>query len=306
MKNNALISVIMCAYNEQKKWIVESVESVLNQGYSNFEFIIVLDNPENEILLNLLKEYSSKDSRIKLLVNERNLGFVKSLNRALSCASGSYIIRIDADDICMEDRFLRQINYMIKHEEYALAGSNAMIIDENSQLTGEKTKVVTDENKLKELFKYKNRMVHSSWIVKTSAINSNLINGYREMTYVEDYDLLCRLILNGFRISNMEDYLIKYRVNKNGVCARNSFIQLKMFLYCRKCFLQGRKHKDYYSQNKANNILTDYRGKIFYDLSVKVENKIKFKNLKNIAMLLSKYRLYQLIINVICKINTGY
>lgn len=305
MENDTLISIIMCVYNEQIQWVIESVESVLNQGYSNFEFIIVLDNPENIELMNLLKDYLNKDKRIILLVNDKNQGFVKSLNRALDAVIGSYIIRIDADDVCLKDRFQKQINYMKNHNEYDLVGGNALFIDENSKLTGEKTKVIVDEEKLKKVFKYKNRMVHSTWIIKTSAIKNNLINGYREMTFVEDYDLLCRLILNGYRINNMEDYLIKYRANKNGICSRNSFIQLKMFLYCRKCFLKRMKYnKDYFSEDKVNTILINYSGRNFYDLSVKLENRINHKILKNFAMILSRYRFYQLIINIICKINT--
>ena len=68
MEEKELISVIMCTYNEDLKWIKESVESILNQTYKNLEFIIVLDNPSNTELKNLLESYKKRDNRIKLLI----------------------------------------------------------------------------------------------------------------------------------------------------------------------------------------------------------------------------------------------
>lgn len=91
-------------YNEKQDWLTESINSILNQTYLNLEFIIVLDNPENIELKNILNEYKLKDSRVKLLINEVNKGLVFSLNRALKECSGDYIARMDADDISHLDR----------------------------------------------------------------------------------------------------------------------------------------------------------------------------------------------------------
>ena len=91
-----LISVIMSTYNESLDEIKKSVESVLGQTYKRIEYIVVLDNPQNTEIKSYFKTLS--DSRIKLIENKTNVGLVRSLNKALQIANGTYIARMDADD----------------------------------------------------------------------------------------------------------------------------------------------------------------------------------------------------------------
>ena len=79
-----LVSVIMSVYNEKEKWLIEAIESILKQSYKNLEFIIILDNPDNKKLDNIIKFYCKKDARIRYFKNEKNMGLVKSLNKALT------------------------------------------------------------------------------------------------------------------------------------------------------------------------------------------------------------------------------
>ena len=74
------VSVILSAYNEEERWFREAVESIINQSYENFEFILILDNPNNTLLEEIINEYCNKDNRIVYIKNEKNLGLVKSLN----------------------------------------------------------------------------------------------------------------------------------------------------------------------------------------------------------------------------------
>ncbi len=107
-----MISVIMSTYNEENMLIRQAVESILNQTYSEFEFIIVLDNPKNIEIANLIQEYASRDKRIVILKNEKNLGLVKSLNKALEISKGEYIMRMDADDISEKDRIEKEYKFL--------------------------------------------------------------------------------------------------------------------------------------------------------------------------------------------------
>ena len=93
------ISVIMSAYKEDEKWLRASIESILNQSFQDFEFIIVLDNPDAKKLDYIIKEYKERFSKIKYFKNKKNMGLVYSLNFALKHAKGEYIARMDADDI---------------------------------------------------------------------------------------------------------------------------------------------------------------------------------------------------------------
>ncbi len=96
------ISVIMSVYKEPEEQLRSSIESILKQTYSNFEFIIILDNPEEKWREDLINSYH--DNRIKFYVNEKNFGLTNSLNKALTYATGDYVARMDADDISMPDR----------------------------------------------------------------------------------------------------------------------------------------------------------------------------------------------------------
>ena len=95
------ISVIMSVYSERVDWIRKSIDSILNQTYSDFEFIIVNDKPDKEENAQLLEEYAARDSRIKVLTNEENIGLTKSLNKAFALAEGEFIARMDADDMAL-------------------------------------------------------------------------------------------------------------------------------------------------------------------------------------------------------------
>ena len=111
------ISVIMSVYSERVDWIRKSIDSILNQTYSDFEFIIVNDKPDKEENAQLLEEYAARDSRIKVLTNEENIGLTKSLNKAFALAEGEFIARMDADDMALPERFKIQLEFMNAHPE---------------------------------------------------------------------------------------------------------------------------------------------------------------------------------------------
>ena len=118
------ISVLMSVYNEPIDWMRQAIESILNQTYKDFEFIIVNDNPEREENQFVLNEYRNKDSRIIILCNEHNIGLTKSLNKGLTVANGEYIARMDADDIALPKRFEKQALYLAKNKNVFLCHTN--------------------------------------------------------------------------------------------------------------------------------------------------------------------------------------
>ncbi|MCD0089063.1 glycosyltransferase family 2 protein, partial [Streptococcus agalactiae] len=125
-------SVIMSIYNEPLKYIKSSIDSILSQTLKNFEFIIVIDNPDREDVYDILQTYLASDARVKVLSNERNMGLAYSLNKAIKYSVGNYIFRMDADDISYPERFEKQINFM---EKYRLDFSATLIevMDEDEE-----------------------------------------------------------------------------------------------------------------------------------------------------------------------------
>lgn len=120
---NPKVSVIMSVYKEPVEWLHESIDSILNQTFTDFEFIIICDNPSYDEGIALLYAYKEKDHRIVLIENEKNLGLTKSLNKGITVAKGDFIARMDADDISLPERFEKQMSLLEKHPEIGVCGS---------------------------------------------------------------------------------------------------------------------------------------------------------------------------------------
>ncbi len=124
-----LVSVVMTAYNTED-YIGEAIESILNQTYRNFEFIIV-DDGSTDRTLEIIMDYANKDERI-IVIKHKNIGLSQSLNDGIRIARGEYIARMDSDDVCSNDRFEKQVNYLNNHPEIYMLGSNYYIIYNDS------------------------------------------------------------------------------------------------------------------------------------------------------------------------------
>lgn len=203
-----MVSVVMSVYKEPIEWLCQSINSILGQTYSDFEFIIICDNPNYEEGIALLKNYANKDSRIKILFNEINIGLTKSLNRGLDIAQGDYIARMDADDIAFPYRLQKQIDFMTQHPLCVASGGFAKIIDENG-------KQLKDWSIGCSWMELKSGALFTSPILHPAAIFRRIINGaairYDEnKRYAQDYALWATLIAE-HELLNIGEQLIYYR-----------------------------------------------------------------------------------------------
>ena len=114
------ISVIMSVYNTPIEYLRSSVESILNQTYKDFEFLIVDDASDNVNVAEIIKSYH--DDRILFIQNKKNKGLTDNLNYMLEQSRGKYIARMDADDISLPERLEKQFNYMEKHPNVHVLG----------------------------------------------------------------------------------------------------------------------------------------------------------------------------------------
>lgn len=217
-----LISVIMSTYNEKMEWIKRSVNSILNQTYKNIEFIIIVDNPTNQKLINLLKKYQESDNRIKLIINKQNMGLVKSLNIALEHCRGTYIARMDADDIADVNRLNIQKEFLEKHD-LDFVFSSMMLIDEGDNPFDETNRAELTSIQVKRALEISNVATHPTWFLKKEVYDS--LNGYRDVPYCEDYDFSLRSLQKGFRIGKVNQNLLKYRIRTNGISHSNALEQ---------------------------------------------------------------------------------
>ena len=231
-----MISIIMSTYKEEETLLRESIESILNQTFKDFEFIIILDYPDNNLHKKIIEEYSKIDNRIRFFVNENNLGLTGSLNRGLSLAKGEYIGRMDADDISLPYRLERQLEY-IKKNQYDLIGGITQMIDEDGNSIYSIQKVPTDFNKIKKALRYGQCIAHPTWLGRKEVFD--YLNGYRNIPFCEDFDFTLRVVLNGFKISNLNETVLKYRMTKNSISRNNLYDQYLYMKYITNEYSNG-------------------------------------------------------------------
>lgn len=252
---NELISVIMSVFNENSNELIKAIESILNQTYRNIEFIIILDNPENNVAKKLLNEYSLKDKRIKIIINSTNLGLAKSLNKGIQVANGKFIARMDADDISLNNRLELQLRYL-KKNDLDLVSGNCYYIDEADNIIGKKSDIPTDFNIIAKLLPYGSSIIHPSVIIKTSVINE--LKGYREFEVAQDYDMWLRMISAGYKIGSINEYIIYYRLRKKSLSYKNKYKQFLITKYQLYLFKQRKRNQvDEFSISNLTQFLKD-------------------------------------------------
>lgn len=210
------VSVLMSTYKEPVDWVKKSVESILKQTYSNIEFIVIIDDPNNFEVIKYIRHCEKKDNRIKVIDNERNIGLVKSLNKGLQYCTGEYIARMDADDIAEINRIEEQINYIEKYG-YDLIGAYMNIFNGKEKRAA--NKVCKTNWGCKKILNYEGTCFHPTWLVKRELYES--LNGYRNIDSCEDYDFLIRAVCSNARIGNIPKVLLNYRDNGDSISHKN-------------------------------------------------------------------------------------
>jgi len=246
------ISVIMATYNEPLDYLKLAIESILNQSFEDFEFIIILDNPDNQEIENFIKQYQQKDNRIVFLKNKKNLWLAASLNRWIEIAKWKYIARMDADDISEKNRFEEQIKYFQKNNvDILFTWTN--LIDENWKKVWEfKTNWKEVENFEKYIF------VKPLWTHPTLMIKSEILKKFKydeKNSGAEDLELWLNCIENWYKFWVVEKILFNYREpNIDNWSRRISRLKHYSFYTFRVLW----KHKKYFYKRK------DFWFKFFY------------------------------------------
>ena len=197
---NVLVSVIMPVYN-MTEFVGEAIESILQQTFSDFEFIII-DDASDDGTDSVVRSYT--DERIVLVRNDSNIGNYASRNKGMQQARGKYIAIMDADDIAMPERLAKQFDYLEAHLDVLAVGTDCVFIS-----NGQQKKVVGSYQDILFALLDNNCFIHPSLMIRVDVLRQ--LNGYDERYYYSaDYDLVCRLALRG-KIENLTEPLILYR-----------------------------------------------------------------------------------------------
>ena len=189
MDNNILVSVILPVYNAQK-YLEEAIESIINQTYTNFEFIII-DDGSGDNSLNIINKYQKQDSRI-LVITRENKGLVYTLNEGINQAKGKYIARMDADDISLSNRFEKQIE-LLENSNIDICGCHYLLVDEYNNINGLNLTPLSHEMCFLSLAS-KVPFAHPSVMIRKEFLDkNNLKYGQSEHKIAEDFDLWMRM-----------------------------------------------------------------------------------------------------------------
>ena len=202
------ISVIMSVYNGET-YLAEAIESVMKQTFQNWELIIINDC-STDATADILFDFSNKDSRIKVYTNEVNLKLPSSLNKAISLCSGKYIARMDADDICLPDRFEKQFQFMESNSDVALSSCRFMTIKNGVYASGG-AGGRCDNDALRAMLLVANPILHPGVIAKAEVLKQFQYD--TSLTCTEDLELWTRLAMNNQKMQILPECLLIYRLH---------------------------------------------------------------------------------------------
>ena len=212
MEKKPAISVCMPVYNAER-YLTEAVDSVLAQTFGDFEFIIV-DDGSTDGSREMLNHYASTDPRVRM-IRRPNLGVRKTLNDCLQLARGEFIARMDADDMCLPDRFELQVNYLRKHPDVVLLGCAYDLIDGAGRLLRH-LKQPQDNDSLQQIcLSGRTPICHPSAMMRREP--TLRVGGYdEEFTVAQDLDLWLRLGEVG-KMACLPQTLVKYRLHEKSI-----------------------------------------------------------------------------------------
>jgi len=195
------VSVVMPVYNGGQ-YLTESIQSILNQTFIDFEFIII-DDGSTDQSTNTISSFH--DKRIIFQKNQKNIGNYRSRNIGMKLARGKYICVMDADDVAFPDRLAKQHAYMEQNKDIGICGSFIQIIP-----SGHCPRFITDIEYLKVAFLSNNYCSHPSLILRKELLNKHQLYYNEEYYYAADFDL-CARAFQFFNIHNISDKLLQYR-----------------------------------------------------------------------------------------------
>ena len=197
-----------------ERYLVEAMGSILNQSFSDFEFVILNDGSTDKSG-EILRAFASRDSRIRLFSEERR-GLTRCLNRGIELAKGRYLARMDADDVALPGRFQKQVDYLDANPEvFALGGRARLVSPEGWPLCRWTVPTGHEEIDAAHIAGLAGQLIHPTSMMRLEAVRR--IGGLNEQwSYAQDYDLWLKLAEIG-RLSNLRDTVLNYRLHLSSV-----------------------------------------------------------------------------------------
>ena len=223
-KNIPKITVLMSVYNGLP-YLEEALDSILTQTFTDFEFLII-DDASTDKSSEILNTYAKKDSRIRIITNEKNIGLGASLAKGMELAKGKWVARIDSDDVAESNRLQVQHDFANKNPHLDIIGSSAIDIDEAGNVLG-KREVPTKHEEIVDII-WTCPIVHPSVFLKKESILK--VGNYYNYRRRQDYNLWFRCVKHGLKFANISEPLLRYRFDDNYFIRNNFYAMLRQMI----------------------------------------------------------------------------
>lgn len=207
--NEPLVTVLLPTYNESPKMISKAIRSITHQTYKNLE-VFIFDDSTEEDTKNAIDKIAMKDSRVSVFREVGGIGYINSLNMGLDKAKGKYIARMDGDDISNSKRFQIQVDYLEAHPDVSVVGGQLIIINEEDEVTSFR-KYPKDGFGLWLYSTIRSSIAHPTAMMRRKIFD----DGLRYRQGAEDLDMWLRVMNAGYKINNVPEYVLKFRVLDN-------------------------------------------------------------------------------------------
>lgn len=230
-----MISVLMSTYREPLGLVQPAVESMLGQeGIDGLELVLVVDDPTNDEVRDWACGQLASQPGAKVVVNEENRGLARSLNEAIAQASGDYLCRMDADDLSRPHRLRTQLA-ALEERGLDLVGARMEVMSDDGRPLYATPQLPAGPEAVRRACRWNNSMPHPTWFGRREVFQQL----YRPMPLCEDYDFQIRALLAGWKLGNVEEPLVRYRLSEGSLSRSRLYEQYLYQRYLSARFRQG-------------------------------------------------------------------
>ena len=220
--NKPLVSVLIPCYNVEK-YVEESLNSILNQTYTNLE-IVAINDCSTDSTRKILYKLAEKDNRITVVSNPQNLKLISTLNKGIELCHGDYIARMDADDISLPTRIEKEVDFLENHTDHDIVSTQFYAFRSEKPHKQDLNHSPLHDSELRAYMLFRSGICHPAVLIRKRVFTELGLKFEHEYLHVEDYALWSEAIYKT-KLANLAEPLLLYRVHKNQVSSLNEELQ---------------------------------------------------------------------------------
>lgn len=230
------VTVALPCYNAEAH-LSDALDALLKQTFRSLE-IIAVDDGSTDGTARILESYANRDRRMRIVRHESNLGLIPTLNRAVAEATGEYLARIDADDVCHPARIERQVAFLEQHPEIGVVGCAIRPVSPERRWTRPRPVRCRTPEGARFMSFLGNPVTHTTLLARTQLMREHPYGVLQESLHTEDYELFSRMIRHGIQFANLLEPLVTVRLDPGGVSLSHETVQVDNFVWCARRHLK--------------------------------------------------------------------